>query len=515
MRIKHSIALVLFAALCLFLPIPLAAAAPGNSDDLISLQILSVNDFHGALTENGKNPGAAALVGYLQSAKANNPGGTLILSAGDMFQGTADSNLLYGKTVVEVMNAAGFDAMTLGNHEFDWGLTVLKERIQQAAFPVVCANLWDKQSGKPVSFVKPYAIVKKNGLHIAIIGLATPETAYQSNPALVAPFRFADPVQTVKQLLPELKQKNIDVIIVLSHLASFMDEHTQQISGDAAILAEKAPGIHAIISGHSHQKVMGMVNGIPVVQAQYSGRAVGKIDLVYQRSSQKVVMASSSVVPLPYKDIVPAPTVQAIVEQAQKEIAPVKNQVLGRTIHELAHDRMAKYQTILGQWSTDVLRQQAKTDIAFQNAGGLRVPVQAGVITMGQLYEVMPFDNTLYTLELTGSQIRELLEQGLRNPRIGMLQFSGLQVTIDGPRIVEITLTDGRPLADTQYYSIATNDFLASGGDEFTLFKTGSKQLNTYLPVRDILANAIKQNGAINFSGDTRLRQNIALPEAS
>jgi len=208
--IKNNL-LVITMTLCfaLLLHTGLVSAAEA---DVVPLQILTVNDFHGALLENGKNPGAAKIAAYLKDMKAQNPNGTLILSAGDMFQGSADSNLLYGKTVVEVMNEIGFDAMTLGNHEFDWGVPILKQRIAQSHFPYLSANIIEKATGNLAPFVKPYALFERSGIKIAVIGMATPQTAYKTSGKTISPYEFEDPTTAVNALLPKIKQEGLTLL---------------------------------------------------------------------------------------------------------------------------------------------------------------------------------------------------------------------------------------------------------------------------------------------------------------
>ena len=193
---------------------------------------------------------------------------------------------------------------------------------------------------------------------------------------------------------------------------------------------------------------------------------------------------------------------------AQAAVLPVKNVVLGRTVKELSHDRYEL--SILGQWSSDVLRQATAADIALQNGGGLRTSIPAGAITMGNLYEVMPFDNTLVTMDLTGEQVLQALNHGI-NGKAGTVQFSGLQLTIDssrpyGSQLVEVRLSDGRLLDPAATYKIVTNDFMASGGDEFTMLKQGQNIKDTFIPLRDALAEAVKKSGVLNIQLDGRLK---------
>lgn len=484
------------------------ACAESNQAGYISIEILSVNDFHGALAETGRNPGLAKLAAFLKAESAQNPGNTIIVSAGDMFQGTPDSNLLHGRPVMQAMNEIGFAAMTLGNHEFDWGQDTLKNLLNQAKFPVIAANVLDKATGKPVSFVKPYVIIERSGLNIALIGLATPETAFKTNPKYIKDYIFADPVTTTQKLIPELRQKGADIIIVLSHLGSTTDATTAQIKGEAAELAWGTTGIDAIISGHTHWQVAGSVNSVPLVQAGYNGRAVGKIVLTVAQNSRRVAAANARVIDLADCNIAADPAVTAIVGKAQTEVAPVKQIVLGRAGHELSHDRATF--SLLGQWVTDIMRRTAAADIAFQNGGGLRTSIPAGIVTMGKMYEVLPFDNTLVTLDLTGEQVLRVLEHGLYNRQFGMLQYSGLKVKYNkalpaGEKITAVTLANGAKLNPKKLYRVVTNDFMAQGGDGFTMFSQGKHVTDTQIPLRDCLLEAIKSAKTLEVTPDNRL----------
>ncbi len=481
-----------------------AAEMPG----IVGIDILSVNDFHGALVESGRNPGAAKLGAFLRSEWAKNPHGTIFLSAGDMFQGSPDSNLLYGKTVVKVLNALRLDAMTLGNHEFDWGLDKLQARVSESLFPYVSANVRDRESQGRLDFVKPYIILERCGVRVAIIGIVTPETAYTTGPKIVAPFEFGDPASVVRELLPVVRQQGAEVIVILSHLASYQDKESGRVTGEAAELPRSATGIDAVVSGHSHQMVAGKVDGIPVVQAYYNGRAVGRISLVYSRRENKIILSSVQSMETPVKNAEADPEIVAIVARSQSEISPVKNVPLGRTLADLSHDRYRI--SMLGQWSSDVLREAAKADIAFQNGGGLRTSIPAGAITMGNLYEVMPFDNTLVTMDLTGEQVLQVLNHGI-NGKAGTVQFSGLKLIVDssrsyGNQLVEVRLSDGRLLDVAGTYRIVTNDFMAAGGDEYTMLKQGRNISDTFVPLRDALADAVKKAGTLNIKLDDRYR---------
>lgn len=473
------------------------------------ISLVTVNDFHGAMTGDAKNPGISKLIAYLKNEEKANKSGTLILAAGDMFQGTADSNLLYGSSVVTAMNDAGFDAMVLGNHEFDWGLDKLKARIASSNFPYLGANLIDKATGKTADFIKPYTIVNKNGINVGIIGIVTPETATKTKPEMVAPYEFRDPAVVVNALVPEVKQAGADVIVVLSHLGAFQDSKTNEITGEAADLAKAVTGVDAIVAGHTHANVKGVVNNIPIVANAYNGRSVGHVD-IFMNSDTKAVTKR-----VPYLDGSPVKALEDArvtgwYKLIQAYINPIKNEVLGKASADFPHSPKDTQTTLLGNWATDVMRKAVNADIAIQNGGGLRRDLPAGVVTMGLLYEIMPFDNTLFTMDLTGKQVKASIEHGIMSADFNPGQFSGLKVKYDstkpaGERIVEITLADGTPLQDEKLYKVVTNDFQADGGDKYTMFKEGKNRYNTNIPVRDVLVNEIKAKGTISPVDDGRL----------
>lgn len=499
-KIFRFIVIAVFAAV---LAAPLAGIAAA-SPSVIPIDILAVNDFHGALAAQDRNPGAAALAAYLEAQRAKNPAGTIILSAGDMFQGTPDSNLLYGKTVMEFMNTVGFDAMALGNHEFDWGVNVLQERIRQAAFPLLAANIVDKATGRPAEFVRPYVILERRGVKIAVVGLITQDTAVTTNPKNVADFSFASPEETMKNLLPALKSQGVDIIVALCHLASYPGD---EITGEAADVARVLHGAGVVVSGHSHERVAGKVAGVPVVQAYYNGRAAAAVRIAFDLGSREILGVTAAVADIP-AGLAPDRRVAAIVARSRTELAPIMGLVLGHTAAGLAHDRYKL--SPLGQFAADAMRQAVQADIALQNGGGLRASLAAGPVTMGDLYAVMPFDNTLYTVEMTGAQVLAALEHGIDNPRFGSLQFSGLQVKYDpagppGRRVVAATLDDGEPLAADRVYTVATSDFLVAGGDDYVMVKEARRHTDTYRSLREVVAAAVRKAGTLRFTGDGRL----------
>ncbi len=456
--------------------------------------LLTVNDFHGSLRESGKNIGIAKLASYLKTQKAANPDRTLILSAGDNYQGSAESNLLYGKPVNDAMNMIGFDASAVGNHEFDWGADKLLDWIKTAKFPFLAANIYDKAAGKPVDWAQPYTIIEKDGIKIGIIGITTPETAYKTKPDIVAPYEFKDPAEVVNEYAKVLKDKGADIVVVLAHAGGEQDKDGN-ITGEGADMAGKV-NVDAIIMGHTHMPVSGKINNIPVVEAYYNGRSVGEITLYYYQPLKKVVASTAKVNGDLYNQtITPDKDVEAMLNGYLDDVTPMLSEVIGKTEEDLEHDK--GHMSLLGEWTADIMKDASGAQIAFQNGGGVRTSIPAGDITVGKMYEVMPFDNTLYTFDMTGEQIKEVLENGIMNTDIGWVQMAGLTVKYDstksaGERVLEMTLTDGTPVEMDKTYKVVTNDFMATGGDNYTAFTKAQNGKDTGIPVREAMIQAVR-----------------------
>lgn len=472
---------------------------------LKAIDILTTNDFHGAL-EGGNEAGAGKLAAYVDYYREQNPAGTLVLDAGDAFQGTSLSNLHRGKPVVEMMNAIGYDAMAVGNHEFDWGIETILQSLEPAQFELVSANIYEND--QPVNWLKPYTIIERKGLKIAVIGLTTPETAITTSVEYVKDYQFKDPAEIVNRLVPEIKAKGIDMIILLGHIPGEQDLQTKQISGELAELAKDVQDIDGLIGGHSHNPVSGIVNGIPVIEAYKNGRMLGHITLVYNTVKQEVVEQDAELIEVRKGDlsIVPDGEIQAMVQRYKQELEPLLSQVLGKAVHDLK--RGDNNESAIGNWITDVMRETTGSQVAFFNEGGIRDDLLEGDITVGHLYKVLPFDNTIVAGKMTGAQIKAVLEQSVTLYK-GMLQISGLNFTYDstkpeGERVGDMTLMDGNQIDMEATYKIATNDFLAGGQDGFVTFKDIQWE-NNYGLLRDVLMGEIKENGEISGQIEGRI----------
>jgi 2',3'-cyclic-nucleotide 2'-phosphodiesterase/3'-nucleotidase len=464
--------------------------------------VLSINDFHGSLAPSGKNVGAAKLVDAIKTEKAKNPEGTIIVSAGDNYQGSAMSNLLYGEPVSAMFKEMGLELSAVGNHEFDWGIDRTTKWVEDAGFIFfVCANVYDKRTNQPVEWAEPYIITERNGIEVGFIGLATPETSYKALKANVENYEFRDPVETIKEWIPKVKESGADIIIALTHLGAFQDKEGK-ISGEAAALSE-VDGVDGVISAHTHQSVSGLVNGKPLIQAYYNGRSVAKLTFIFDENN-KLVSAEPFLDDL-YKrpdTLKDDANTLALYIKYEEELGPVLGKILGKTTVTLDHDRYAA-PSLLGEWICEIMKDKVGVQIAMTTGGDLKGPIPAGDITAGILYEIMPFDNTLYTMKLSGADVKANIEHGIMNEDIGWIQIAGVKVTYDkeaeaGNRITRMSLEDGTPVEMDKYYTVVTNDFIATGGDKYN-FDNALDKLDTFIPVRDAMMEAVEKTGVISL----------------
>ncbi len=441
-----------------------------------TITILHINDFHGRTTpyvektiDAAPRGGAAYLASMIAAERARNHRGTILLSAGDMFQGTPVSNLFFGKPVLEIMNGLCFDAMVLGNHEFDWGRDVLARNTHDAAFPFLSANVVDAK-GQLLPGVKPYVIIERKGVKVAVIGITTPETAYTTKMEHVKDLTFITPAEAVPLLIKEAKQKGARLVVLLTHLG--LDEDKK--------LAAAVPGIDVIVGGHTHTVVTDpvVVGRTIIVQAGYNGLYLGVLELTVDTATGRIVEATKRSELRAVSAAPGAPfdgNIATIVDTYNQRVKDKFAQVVGETKVDLI--RHADAESNLGDVITDAVRSAMGAEIGLHNSGGIRADIPAGKIDMEQLYTVLPFDNVVLVMDLKGEEILALLEKSVGSTA-GMLQVSGITFRCDltqpaGTRVAKV-MVGSAPLDKARTYRVATNDFLAAGGDNFTEFKKGA-----------------------------------------
>lgn len=428
------------------------------------VRILYLNDFHGfaePYTPLGSKemlggiPCLAAKVNVLRKEKPS-----LLLSAGDMIQGNGWANLFQGESVIELMNTMHFDVMVVGNHEFDFGQEVLKKRISEAEFPVLGANV------EGLGTLKPYVIKEVNGIRIALIGVTTEDTPLSTHPRNASGLKFLPPADTVSTYVGELKNK-ADVILVLSHIGYQADR----------ALAEQVKGIDVIVGGHSHTRVEkpSVVGKTIIVQAWEHGKVLGVLDLTLDRG--KIVKAEGHLEEIRPETDNEDRDILAVVQRYRQKVDAVLSEHVGETEVDLDGENVRRAGTNLGDLITDIIRQASGADVAILNGGGIRTSIKKGEMRVKDVYSVLPFDNYIVAIKLFGREIREALEHGVsavereegRFPQVSGLTFTYSPSAPVGSRVKEVFIS-GSPLEPDKEYSVATNDFLAAGGDGYKPF---------------------------------------------
>lgn len=480
------------------------------------VDILTTNDIHGKIEVGydkrvDKNQGGMETIGgIVNDFRSVNPDGVIVVDGGDAWQGTLISNTVNGESVIETMEEIEYDAMAVGNHEFDFGRDVLIENIKNAEFPILGANIIDEATGERVEWTQPYTIVEKGGLKVGIIGFATPQTLTTTKADNIEGLAFPNPVPYAKELAAELREQGADIVVVTSHLPGEEEEETKELMGELIDLANGTGNgtLDAIVGGHSHQRVAGIVNGIPVVEASQWTWALGHIQLFVDKDTKKVVSSEAELLDtytnlttadLEVRDIVDVYKAKVEVKEAEVEAVAGEKLVRDSYRYDINGGEQRDGVSPLGALITDAMRWDTGADIAFTNAGGIRADVDAGEMTYGEMFAVLPFGNTNVTGTMTAEQIKTAFEALDKYSNLPAIQFSGVNVEWDATRpagdmFTKIELVDGTPVyVDGKFnndrtFKVTTNDFMATGkGDGYVVFgevtdwKIGSVMLDAWV----------------------------------
>ena len=494
-----------------------AATAPA----FVTLSIVATNDLHGGVLPRDGRGGLALLGGYLKNlraARARDGGGVLLLDAGDMFQGTLESNLTEGASVIAAYNALGYAAAAVGNHEFDFGPIgpsatprssaddprgALKARAAEAKFPFLAANLVDATGRMPGwTNVHPTAVVQAAGVKVGIIGLMTSSALTATISSNVGGLSVAPLAETIRAHATALRGQGAAVVIVTAHAGGRCssvdraeDLSSCEPSGEIFTLARALPRglVDVIAAGHTHATIAHQVEGIAITEAFSGGRAFSRVDLSIDRRTNTVTGKRS----FPPRDLCaredpntrtcdPAADAGALV-QAEYENAPVIpdaaiDRVLAPALEQV---RLLKARSIgigldtpirrlapispLGQLFTDALLAAVPgADVALNNSsGGLRADLPQGPLTYGSVYEVMPFDNLVVQIRLTGQELRQVFATHLEKSR-RIIGFSGVRVRAEcSGGLLDLVLVrpSGALIKDGDTLLVVVSDFLATGGD--------------------------------------------------
>ena len=491
------------------------AAAPHRT-----LTVLHTNDLHGHVEPwSGWGELAGRTVGGLdrlasaikQARAEAGAGKTLLLDAGDTFGDTLIADRTQGKVMVDAMNAMGYDAMVIGNHEPDFTAATLKERIREARFAVLAANIRNTNGHL---YARPYLLRVVNGVNVGILGLAYPNTSATTAAKNVTGLEFLDAVETARNFVPRLRKEGAQLVIVLSHYGLAADQK----------LARQVPGIDLIVGGHSHNRMNEALRegDTLIVQAGAHGSDLGRIDL--DIADGRIVDHRRRLITIDNATYTPDTKVTAIVAGHLRRYRAELDQKIGEAAspitraQTLAGETPAKrdQQSPADSLFADILRDASGTEVALLPGVGYGVAIPPGPITQRLLRNLIPHESRTVTLSLSGAQLRAILEQSLENTYTddpkkkvgGLIQVSGLTFEYDrdaptGQRVLEIVV-GAAPLDSERRYRVVTNSLLAEGGHHYRTFKEASDKQEGR-PQYEVVRQALARQRPVAVPNDLRI----------
>ncbi len=475
-----------------------AAATLGAS----RVTILHFNDFHAQVMpykveKNDATP-SAGLARLVHLLRSNRTADTLTLFAGDMLLGTEYSTVFKGEAEFSILRGL-VDFMTIGNHEFDYGISTLEALRDKNAIPMLLANVSYRDGSRPYTRER-FVIRTVNGVKVGLFGLLAENTPDETNPVNVRHLAFASEVATARTMVQELKRQGAQVIVAMTHIGFTKDK----------ALAAAVPGIDVIIGAHSHTMlpVGERIGNTLIAQANWGGSHLGKIVLEYDATSRRLVSSVASLIAAT-AETPEDPAARAAIDVFKGKLDGKLNEVIGSTgIHldgERSHVRARE--TNLGNYIADVLCDAAGAEIALMNGGGIRASIERGQIRIRDVQKVLPFNNTLQTIELPGSALMKILDRAARDAGGGgsFLQVSrDVNLVIRGKRLTQV-LYQGRPIQPDRIYKVATIDFLIVGGGGFVEFKEGRNIKAAGGLLSEVVIEAIRKAGTIRPRSEGRI----------
>ncbi len=498
-------AVLLVVALC----VSTMGMAVYADDGLVDINIIHTNDLHG-LTSNTANSVTwfGELAGYAEQS-----GVDLVLDAGDFFHGSAFATVDDGTSMAKLMRSAGFTAMSVGNHDFNYGVDRLLELANLSRVPVITGNVVYTETDERV-FDKPYILTRKQGVRIAVFGVIDPEVYTSTAADKVADVEYTDMYEYAAEMVDLLRPK-ADVIVCVSHCVDYEG------------LAE-VEGIDLLITGHLHEEIGEAVEGgAYVVQSGQYGTNVGLAAVTYNKRKGKVTDVETRLVPAKSIDVKPELAVMRRLDKIVYEQSSILGEVVGISPIEMNGDRSVQRlrPNDLANVVTDAYRYATGADVAFENGGGIRATLPEGEITRGDILNILPFGNYLWTKKISGKGIRDTLEIAIdigiaSNAAYGtdpanvpgnwgeFLHVSGMTVVYDpeaeeGSRIVSIMIGD-EPIDDDAEYTMAVTNYLGSLELYTALVK--AELITEYGVTDEILAQYIADCGVEEAIGEIRLQ---------
>ncbi|WP_117168312.1 5'-nucleotidase C-terminal domain-containing protein [Paraliobacillus sediminis] len=457
------------------------------SEDLLEVQLLSMNDLHGKIDQeydldldgDGEVDGTYGRMdytsAYIKDREQDNEN-TFIVHAGDMIGGSSPVSGLYqDEPTVEIMEEIGFDFGTVGNHEFDEGTTEMLRMVNGGEHPSglgtegydgidfdnLCANCVNKDSGETI--LDAYAIQEIDGEEIGFIGVNTQASATMVMPAGIQDIEFTDETAAVNKAVTELQEQGVEAIVVLAHMPA--DQNGASATGDAADLANNVnDAVDIIFAAHNHQVVDAVVDNKLIVQASEYGKAFADVDIEIDRETGDIVTKEAEIVFVDQSAMEPDAAVTEILEKYDDLIADKMNEVLGYNANTMTGSYSNDGDHGLGNLIADAMLYSMDSDFSLMNGGGIRDQLLAGEVTWGNLYNVMPFGNTLMKFEVTGADMYEIIDEQL-SPQYGPdYSVGGMKYTWDTStnEAIDIMFMDGTPIDENETYTLTVNNYMGT-----------------------------------------------------
>lgn len=526
-----------------FAGVLLAGCAP-KAPETVSIQVIGINDFHGALQApgDGKLGGIESIATLINKLRLENEK-TIVVGAGDLIGATPLlSSMFYDEPTIEAMNAIGMETSAVGNHEFDKGKEELlrkqnggchpkdscvnKETFTGADFAYLSANVIVKETGE--TLFPSYYIKEFDGVPVAFIGLTLEGTPAIVTPSGTAGLEFKNEAETINHQVQELKAKGIKSIGVLIHEGSTQQTDTKEkdinrcdnIAGPVVDIVNKLDKeVDFVISGHTHQAYNCNINGMTVISAQSNGTLISRLNVELDRRSKNIVSIDAQNIPVEISRYDKDPQLTTFVRHYETLSLPIASQVMGTLDKDADKTLTASGDSALGKMIADAHlyvaspKEAGGAQIAFMNSGGIRANLKEGELTYGDIFTVQPFSNIIVTQSLTGAQIKAALEQQWDRKRPQVMPVSkGFSYEWDsgkpvGQKVVAGSMRlNGEPIDMKKTYRVAANEFLATGGSNFSAFKQGKERVYS-LPDNEAMMIYVKARSPIVLPADIRVKK--------
>ncbi len=503
------------AALLTLLLLGGCASGPGvrGAEEPVRLQVLHTNDFHGRflpeLVGGEEIGGSAVLAAWFDSARVRFDGPTVFLSGGDVMQGTAVSNLSWGRGAIDLHNRKGLDAAALGNHEFDWGLDTLRARVAESAFPWLGANVVDEATGVHPEWIEPWVILERGGVRVGVVGIALAETPEIVMAGRTDGLRFEPEAPAMDRGVRALRAEGVDFVIVTTHVGAVCAVPGDPDGTDPEARSEGCRGhlvdvLEAVterpdlvVGGHTHLRNNFDVNGIPVLQGPAYSRGV-TVTQLERHPGAPARVTYRAVHPPRGAEVDPDTAVARVVEAWLQSVGPILEEPVALLADSMTNAERAPVENPSGNLLADAQRWATDADVGLVNNGSLRRSLPAGEATYGLLYEFQPFQNELVRVRMSGELLRRVLEFGLRDDGSPWTHVSGIVVEVDraapaGSRVRSVVRVGpdgapGAPIAPEDEVTVGTTEFLALGGDGFVLLGEGRLERTGPIDVDGLIA---------------------------